>query len=923
MIDDLDQELEKLQEQLFQKRIAECEEAEEMIRAGTAPLFVEEMKAIKATLDEKLAQLAQSRLLSMQNLDHFYEAEIQCADDELRDEKRKLKEHYLEKCQKKREDILEEFRKFSLEGGQLQDEAGPNMPPPSRHHTHSPDLVSTDDQARTKRSRVSGSGGESTSSTSSSGEESPERVVSPSTPIRGASPPPSRVSKTPALYDVKVVHGKLHYRDQVFEKVTMTTTPVPVSTTEVAPPPATQVTATQAAPTPTPIPIPIIPSSSPSSTSLPYPRPYHAFGVWPFAPSSLRMAQAFAAGDYQEALATLKQKDPGGSSWRHNMALTEFMLNRARDPFELCQSLTKNDVVNRSRTRFQTALRSYNLAVVNVTLKQYSTALKLLTPVQEYLGLLAEGDLSLALRILFLLLDIHLRLSNTNECLRILSFIHSLRLDFPGTRPRTPVLPHPQILATLHMYRTRTYLMLRNSLSQFHIQALDPLSTQLPSGKSTLDLLKANQEATMGNLKEAMKILDDCYNELDPELLAVCFNDMGCVHHCQHQSHLASYCFSKALSESESHLNALLAERPPSPHSKSSSPVPNPRQVFAGLLRQYRPEILANSALELLHTGLGSFHLGRVMCASGGGSLLRGVMFRCLLLRHPAPMRSRVLLPVPDVTFQPTTILGAEGPAVRNALALVDAQLESLDDSVKRVQQAQKTRNTRPEAEQQAAVQAALAQYKQGSLAHIALEDQSSHDYGSSPSGLRGVFALVGDATVKGFQKRISTLHQLRHAALSGIAYCSLELCDPTAALAAAQQLLGCPEPVSEVHRFLGHIYAGKALCLQGRLSDAVLHLNHRVMGRQGGAWAIPSYDGRPETSLDARAVLYVNLATVCIMQNNLAEAIRSANHAMQVAPHLPQVALCSVYIALRQGLPDQALHLLKRKRHIQEKAAA
>lgn len=37
----------------------------------------------------------------------------------------------------------------------------------------------------------------------------------------------------------------------------------------------------------------------------------------------------------------------------------------------------------------------------------------------------------------------------------------------------------------------------------------------------------------------------------------------------------------------------------------------------------------------------------------------------------------------------------------------------------------------------------------------------------------------------------------------------------------------------------------------------------------QGGAWAIPSYD-RPESSLDARAVLYVNLAAVCIMQARL-----------------------------------------------------
>eukprot|EP00897_Mesotaenium_endlicherianum_P005590 jgi/Mesen1/5059/ME000252S04172 len=222
-------------------------------------------------------------------------------------------------------------------------------------------------------------------------------------------------------------------------------------------------------------------------------------------------------------------------------------------------------------------------------------------------------------------------------------------------------------------------------------------------------------------------------------------------------------------------------------------------------------------------------------------------------------------------------------------------------------------------------------------------------------------------------------LDEVRQVALADLAYVELCLDNPQAGLQAAQKLLQLPG-CARRHRFLGHMYAAEALCLLGRPAAAREHLSAGMLDtnaagargdasvlsleedeaqglKQGqaqgqeqtgakrdhhgsseanggggsgearaGAASMSSSGGDSAgrqhssdlTGSAARATLYINLAAVCAMQGELAQAQQCALQALSAAPTSPIAMLSVVFVELSRGHTKDALAMLKHCRHVQ-----
>jgi hypothetical protein len=205
----------------------------------------------------------------------------------------------------------------------------------------------------------------------------------------------------------------------------------------------------------------------------------------------------------------------------------------------------------------------------------------------------------------------------------------------------------------------------------------------------------------------------------------------------------------------------------------------------------------------------------------------------------------------------------------------------------------------------------------------------------------------------------------MRVAAFLNLAYVHLSLCDAAAALKAAKAVLDSKTGVTDTFRFLAHLYArhchrhrrcppapaprrcglpartvatiwsgtdgcaseiarrgctrryaAEALCLLHRPAEAAVHLAPTILpagsagsasqhsqpsGAPVGVW---SYSDCPAdlSSPAARALLYLNLAAVHILQDNLGHASAAVTQAISVDPSNSRAILTAAYLEMRKG---------------------
>ncbi|KAJ8434965.1 hypothetical protein Cgig2_027808 [Carnegiea gigantea] len=185
---------------------------------------------------------------------------------------------------------------------------------------------------------------------------------------------------------------------------------------------------------------------------------------------------------------------------------------------------------------------------------------------------------------------------------------------------------------------------------------------------------------------------------------------------------------------------------------------------------------------------------------------------------------------------------------------------------------------------------------------------------------------------------------KIKQTVIIDLAFVELELGNPLKALSAALCLLNLPE-CSGMYAFLAHLYAAEALCLLNRPKEAVEHLftylsaGHNVelpyTGEDCRQWQAKKAVDAEDTNSghtaartsafeeqqdsiflspeEARGALYVNLASMYVMQGDLEQASRFASQALATAPNSQEAAVMAVYLDLKAGNTQEALVKLKR----------
>ena len=229
-------------------------------------------------------------------------------------------------------------------------------------------------------------------------------------------------------------------------------------------------------------------------------------------------------------------------------------------------------------------------------------------------------------------------------------------------------------------------------------------------------------------------------------------------------------------------------------------------------------------------------------------------------------------------------------------------------------------------------------------------DSQSSKGGGSTPTGeakdSKGLLAAVAAIEEQSTQETAA----LRMWALAAISYCQLGVGHPLRALRSAEELLRQPSCVRP-YLLLGHVYAAEALCQLGRPQEALEHLStclnettaeptnagtedESQLKWKSGDNSEASGDGEDSaaytvgtlgdaasiarlTGTNARASLYINLASVYAMEGNFQEAQRLAQLALAMTPRNPMAMLAAVFVELKLERMGEALALLKQYRHL------
>uniref|UniRef100_A0A0D9XB97 CCR4-NOT transcription complex subunit 10 n=1 Tax=Leersia perrieri TaxID=77586 RepID=A0A0D9XB97_9ORYZ len=109
----------------------------------------------------------------------------------------------------------------------------------------------------------------------------------------------------------------------------------------------------------------------------------------------------------------------------------------------------------------------------------------------------------------------------------------------------------------LQIYKVRLLLLTRNlKVAKRELKVLMNMARGRDS--STELLLKSQLEYARGNYRKAVKLLSTPNNRSEPAMLAMFYNNLGCILHQQRSYHTSIWCFSKALKYSLS----LRSEKP-------------------------------------------------------------------------------------------------------------------------------------------------------------------------------------------------------------------------------------------------------------------------------------------------------------------------------------------------------------------------
>uniref|UniRef100_A0A1D1Y0A6 CCR4-NOT transcription complex subunit 10 n=1 Tax=Anthurium amnicola TaxID=1678845 RepID=A0A1D1Y0A6_9ARAE len=523
----------------------------------------------------------------------------------------------------------------------------------------------------------------------------------------------------------------------------------------------------------------------------------------------------------------------------------------------------------------------------------------------------------------------------------------------------------------IHLYKVRLLLLTRN-LKAAKREVKLGMNVARGRDSSIALLLKSQLEYARGNHRKAIKLLLTSSNKTEPGVISMFNNNLGCIYHQLQKHHTSIAFFSKALRSSSS----LRVDKPLklSTFSQDKSffiiyncglqylacgkPLMAARCFHKATLVFYNRPLfwlrLAECCLLSLEKGLlkpnlnvsssGSEHVKLHVVGSG--------KWRQLVVNmHPRNGHSVSISGNSSSSDddQCTLSIPFARQCLLNALHLL-SRLEPRTSGGNVLTCASEEVNSnhtsnagiRSSNHKSAQAEDLKSSNAASLFASVCADGDSKENKGGTGS------SVTLQSSVSAYEEICrNESHIIKQAVLVDLAYIELCLENPLRALSVAEALQQLPD-CSRMYVFFGHVYAAEALCHLNRPEEAAEHLS--VYMSEGNNVELPygeddremwdsekvgdgdelngSVATRTTSSVESKSevflrpeqacgTLYVNLAAVSAMQDDLEQAKLFLRKARSASPNNPQVLLAAVYVDLRLGNTSDAIVKLKLCSHV------
>jgi len=666
---------------------------------------------------------------------------------------------------------------------------------------------------------------------------------------------------------------------------------------------------------------------------------------------------AFAEGDCAQALELLvqlqkqREDDP---KILHNEAVSQYVLSGSGDPRKLLAVLERlkaraddaqsdageGSVADVALGDVDPSLTAYNTAVLLYQLKQYSRCRAIL---EEMFSNIEPVDEFLVFRVCFLLLDVYLLQKQAEKATEVLAYLErsflaltkvegikengdivaaadglqGITSDWPNKksarRPPTDITPE-EVRGALNLYKAKLALMARMSKSSKR----EIKTTLNACAQNTTGLfLKSNLEYLRQNYRKAIKLLNNsCQrSDRDPNVSALYFNNMGCIHHLMRRHTAACFYFTRALQENDA-LYSGAAEKETPGHAIS----------LPAFACDRRCEIHYNKGLQLLlssrpEQAFASFQESLHLLHRQPRAWLR-VGEACAAAHIQQMQAAQAARQEGEVSALVSSSVG-RGSSRRLVAPVEEPPTEGAE----------------PVAEGEVAAEGTHA------TASAPAPPAPTLGYGvkcfrnalllCEASGQLGDYAALALSSAQGTltaAEEISLgLHAVQRLSLLQLSWCALTQDDHEMALSWSSALLALDDVPSNL-KFFARLYACNALCYLSRSAEALPHLTDAMqLGEAPPPESPPShvegevacvrnpYSTIPQTAhaagqAVARSVLHTNLATVHIMSGDLKQASQCAQKALELQPNSRNALLCLVYLEIRGGNLEAAREIMTKQ---------
>mmetsp|Transcript_147 Transcript_147/g.327 ORF Transcript_147/g.327 Transcript_147/m.327 type:complete len:697 (-) Transcript_147:137-2227(-) len=667
---------------------------------------------------------------------------------------------------------------------------------------------------------------------------------------------------------------------------------------------------------------------------------------------------AFAEGDCARALellAQLQKQREDDPKILHNEAVSQYVLGGSGDPRKLLAVLERlrqraddaqsdageGSVADVALGDVDPSLTAYNTAVLLYQLKQYSRCRAIL---EDMFSNIEPVDEFLVFRVCFLLLDVYLLQKQAEKATEVLAYLErsflaltkvegikengdivaadglqgaaaGITSDWPNKksarRPPTDITPE-EVRGALNLYKAKLALMARMSKSSKR----EIKTTLNACAQNTTGLfLKSNLEYLRQNYRKAIKLLNNsCQrSDRDPNVSALYFNNMGCIHHLMRRHTAACFYFTRALQEND----ALYS----GPMEKAEHAISLP--AFAC---DRRCEIHYNKGLQLLFSSrpeqaFASFQESLHLFHRQPRAWLR-VGEACAAAHIQQMQAAQAVRQEGEVSALVSSSVGW-GSSRRLVVPVEEPPTDGAEPVAEGEVAAEGTHATTSAPAPPAATLAYGVKCFRNALLLCEASGQLGDYAALALSSAQGTLTAAEEISLG--------LHAVQRLSLLQLSWCSLTQGDHEQALSWSSALLALDDVPSNL-KFFARLYACNALCHLSRSAEALPHLMEALqLGEAPAPESPPSpvegevacvrnpYSTIPQTAhaagqAVARAVLHTNLATVHIMSGDLKQASQCAQKALELQPNSRNALLCLVYLEIRSGNLEAAREIMTKQ---------